>query len=411
MRRVGRVLAAILCCVALEGRADSARPSTVVDLIPDDRAPVGMRTFFAPLTSLFLGPGYWYGERTIRIETTPPGAELDLFYVRANFQKRFERSESPVTIRLPRRIEAGPRDAVTIRAFVEGLKIREVSVPVGSREDAVTLELDPLDNRLESVAYTHFAGRGTLALSTKTAPQVRVQERAGGFTIVLNQTAKTAEAVASAESVRSALIASASAQQLGEDLLLRVDWTPEAAREKIELRSRTSIDPARGLHVFSIDFARVNGDAASDPQAQMMAAMARVSGPDVSGCALSFDATLREALDAAALARALAPRGGLVDPILRAGMRRLGELSSGGRVTLEDGTQWMPSVPLELEAALAQAGNVKGYLALLRKFCVALDGANANDSLRGIVAPELPDAQFAVLLERASAAERECRKR
>ena len=137
--------------------------------------------------------------------------------------------------------------------------------------------------------------------------------------------------------------------------------------------------------------------------------MAR-AGPDVLGCALAFDAGLREALDASALARALAPRGSFIDPILRAGMRRLGELSPGGRVTLEDGTKWMPSIPLELEAALAQAASVKGYLALLRRFSIELDGTKTSDTLRGIIAPEMPEAQFTVLLDRAAARERTCRK-
>ena len=99
--------------------AGSARAETI-DLTPDDRASWGMRNVFAPLSSVVLGPNYWYGDRQITVETTPPGAALDLFYVRANFQKRYEKATAPVTIVLPSRIEAGPRDAVTIRAYLDG---------------------------------------------------------------------------------------------------------------------------------------------------------------------------------------------------------------------------------------------------------------------------------------------------
>jgi hypothetical protein len=92
-------------------------------------------------------------------------------------------------------------------------------------------------------------------------------------------------------------------------------------------------------------------------------------------------------------------------------MRRLGALSPGGRVTLEDGTQWTPSIPLELEAALAQSASVTGYLSLLRRFSIELDGANTSDTLRGMIAPEMPEAQFKELLDRAVARERACRQR
>jgi hypothetical protein len=42
----------------------------------------------------------------------------------------------------------------------------------------------------------------------------------------------------------------------------------------------------------------------------------------VSGCAARFDESLRESLEPAALARALAPRGSFTDPYLRTAMKR-----------------------------------------------------------------------------------------
>ena len=38
---------------------------------------------------------YWYEDRMIEVETVPADAALSLYYLRSNFQKRFERAESP----------------------------------------------------------------------------------------------------------------------------------------------------------------------------------------------------------------------------------------------------------------------------------------------------------------------------
>jgi len=400
-------LLAALLAGSLATPAPARAESAVVELVPEDRASWGLRNVFAPFSMVFLGPGYWYGERTLRVETSPPGAELDLFYVRANFQKRYEQSAAPVTIRLPSRIEAGPRDAVTVRAFLEGYRIEDVSVKVGSREEDVVIELEPLANTLKAVAHTTFAGRTTLSLFTAQVPQVRVQDRQGGYTVVLNQTAKSPEAVATLQSVKSTVIEKVDAQQLGEDLMVRIDLTPEAAAQKLELRSRAGQDPARGLHEYAIDLVRP-GSGLSPERAQ--AALARVDTRDVSGCALVFDEALRANLDAEQLARALAPRGGFTEPYLRAAMKRLGELSPGGVVTMLDGSRWNPSVPLELSAAASQASLARGYLSLLRAFARNLDGAGeTSETLRGLVAPELDPAAFGAALRGASAREKSCR--
>lgn len=401
------LLARLVLAAALVAASPARAERAVVELVPEDRASWGLRNVFAPLSMVFLGPSYWYGERTIRVETSPPGAELDLFYVRANFQKRYEQSSAPVTIKLPSRIEAGPRDAVTIRAFLEGYKIQDRSVKIGSRDEEVVLELEPLANALKAVAHTTFAGRATLSLFTSQVPQVRVQDREGGYTVVLNQTAKSPEAAATLQSVRSTVIEKVDAQQLGEDLLVRIDLTPEAAAQKFELRSRTAQDPARGLQEYALDFVRA-GSGLSPERA--LSALARVDTRDVTGCALAFDQGLRDALDPEQLSRALAPRGGFTEPYLRAAMKRLGELSPGGVVTMLDGSRWNPSVPLELSAATSQSSLAKGYLALLRAFARNLDGAGeATETLRGLVAPELEPRAFGAAFQSASAREKGCR--
>ena len=118
-RGQGLLLAALLL-------AGAARAETV-ELIPDKRASWRPSNLLAPITGLFLGgPGYWYRQREIAIDTTPPGAVLDLFYVRRNFQKAYEQADAPVTVVLPSRIEADARDSITIRASLPGYRQQEI---------------------------------------------------------------------------------------------------------------------------------------------------------------------------------------------------------------------------------------------------------------------------------------------
>ena len=71
-----------------------------VELVPDDRAGWTLTNLFAPITGFFLGgPGYWYSPRRVEIRTTPPGASLDLFYVRRSFQKAFEQADASIAQR------------------------------------------------------------------------------------------------------------------------------------------------------------------------------------------------------------------------------------------------------------------------------------------------------------------------
>jgi hypothetical protein len=188
---------------------------------------------------------------------------------------------------------------------------------------------------------------------------------------------------------------------------VRVALAKGTSATDLELRSRQSHDPIGDHYVFSLDFVPADGGARSVEEAQ--AALSRIRRQDVTGCALAFDSALRERLDPADLARALAPRGSFTDPYLRAAMRRLGEVSEGGRVTLLDGSQYAPSSPLELSAAASQAHQAVGYLALLRRFVELLEPEPQRAvALRSLVAPGVGAAEFEEILAAAEAAERAC---
>jgi hypothetical protein len=388
--------------------AVSTASAEVVELIPTERSAWGATNLFAPITGFFLGgPGYWYSARRIEVDTTPPGAVLDLFYVRGNFQKGYEQADAPATIVLPSRIEAGPRDSLTIRALLDGYRQTEVHVRVRSRDSKVHIDLDPLPNALVAMAHGHFAGRTTLSFVTKESLSFRLQQASDGFTVVLTATGKSPGAEGTLEGVRSSILKSVKAQQLGEDLVVRVSLTDAARARKVETRSRQAFDPVRGLHIFALDL--VAPEDGSTPVQRARAALGGIQPGAVSGCAREFDAALHEQLDPSALARALAPSGGFADPYLRAALKRLGELSPGGELTLSDGTRFRAAIPIELSAAASQAGEVKGYLALLREFVSGLEApSDRRESLRGLIAPELGVASFDAVMDAAELREQRC---
>ncbi len=391
------------------GEGSEAEPELegeTIELIPEDRASWTASNLFAPITGLFLGgPGYWYKERTVRVETTPPGAVLDLFYVRQNFQKAYEQADSPVTIVLPSRIAAGPRDTLTIRALADGFRQQEVRVRVRSREDTVLIDLEPLPNTLAAVVHTYFAGRGSLEFLTAEALTFRMQKRDEGFSVVLTETALTPAATASLEGIHSHLIRKVKPQQLGEDLVVGVEL--DVPRDDVEVRQRQSFDPVRDVHTFALDLLPKDGEGRARTAA--LAALARIRTADVTGCAGEFDSALRTELDPAELSRALAPKGSFTDKYLRAAVKRLGEVSPGGVVTLMDGSTFDTGAQIELSAAASQASEAQGYLALLRRFVAELEPETyRRETLRGLVAPELGAVQFDALLDRAEERERIC---
>jgi len=386
----------------------SAVEREILDMSPDGKVGWSMRSLLAPIGSIFVGgPGYYYKPRKVEIETTPPGALVDLFYIRRNFQKRFEQAETPVTVILPPRIDAGSRDILKVRAFAEGYEQKSTSIKVTGSEELVQIDLDPLPNTLVAMGHRYFAGRASLSFLTEEALTFRLQEANNGLTVILTETGMGPGVEQVLEGVRSPLIGGGYAQQLGQDLLVQLTLSDVARRVELEPRARERYDAARELHEFSVDLVPRGGGAEAVAAAQ--SALASVTTRDVSGCGLVFDESLREQLDAGSLSRALAPQGSFTDRYLRAAMRRLGEVSPGGVVEFVDGSQYRPEVPIELEMALTQAAGAKGYLALLRELVSGMEAsAYTTETLRSLVAPELDGEGFALIVGEAERRQRDC---
>lgn len=397
----------LLTLVALP--ATSAERETI-ELIPMERSGWTIGRLFAPITGLFRGgPGYWYGERSLEIDTSPPGANLDLFYVRDNIQLRFERAESPILLRLPTRIEAGRRDAVAIRAILDGYLHEEVQIEVRSLDTQLTIELTPLPNRLEAMTHAYLSHRESLKFLTSETAKFLLREMSDGFSIVLEKTGYSEGASRNMRGVSSDNIKSLRAEQLGEDVVVRVQLH-DADQGRLDLRSTRNYDPVRELHHFTVEMVPTEGNAAV--LARSVDALNHVQHSNVYECALDFDRSMRSQLDPEALARALAPSSGFLDPHLQLALQRLGELSPDGLIALVDGSKFRASLPLDLAAARTQSAEAVGFLSLLRAFVAELEPPeHRRNALRGVIAPELDSERFDAIFEIADSLERRCSAR
>jgi hypothetical protein len=317
----------------------------------------------------------------------------------------FEQVRAPLEVELPSRFVAHRGDALSVHAFVPGYEPVRVTAPLHGSAERLEIDLEPIANSVEIAGYRYLAGRGALTLLSRAELDVRVSDAARELYLVLPGTALGEEAGRVLDSLGSPQMEGVTAIQLGRDLVLQLRLAGEARDERPALRIFTGFETARQLHRTVLDLSRPESRATR----RALDGLARIRSEAVSGCALRFDAALRESLEPTHLARALTPSGDFIDPVLRAALRRLAELTAGGDIRLTDGTRLNPDEPVEFEAALGQSQEVKGLLALLRALAAQLASAEQRSAvLRGLLAPELDQGSFDERRAEAERSEREC---
>jgi hypothetical protein len=401
--RAARIFGSILLTVPLIA-APAASPqngaSPVVDLAPTERAAWTPKNVLVGVSGVFGGWGYWYDAREIHVETSPAEADLGLYYLRQNFQKRFERSHAPAVVKLPPRADMTKKDSVRFHATANGYLAQTVSFDARDVPDRVTITLKALPNSLVFLGQTSFGGRTTLTLRTTEQPEMRVSKSArfDGFQIALSKTALKLEGKPGGT---GANLKSLDATQLGEDAIVRVETTgPE-----VEVRSKQSFDPVRSQHVTVFDLVRAGARAPSD--AEIRARVEQAPFAPSAACDERYADALRSSLGEAALADAFRPSGDLSDLYLREAMLRLGRFESG-TVRTTQGESLRTGSSLELALALQSAAHVKGFLALLG--AIARTEPDPEDALRGLIAPELSPAEFAPIYASAENARASCHR-
>lgn len=343
MRRRPSPFALALALAGCAGPAPSDRGA--IDLAPRTPARWSLAQLLAP--------------RLIEIDTTPPGASLDLFYLRDNRQERLEHAEAPARVRLPARIAARSRDAMLIRAQLDGYEAREVLIGGRDRVDRIALELAPAANQLEGIALRYLGGRGSLELRTRGKLIFRTQRSERGFRIALLETAPARPVEELLAGSARPLVDALEFAQIGRDLYVSAALTERGRAAADALRFRESFDRVRGSHVLAIELAPET--PAAGELASADAVLERAASRSARGCALAYDRTLRAAIDP------------------------------------------------ESSADRAGASEAPGALARLRAVIIELEApGDRQAALQSLVAPDLSAAAFAAAVDRAEAAERAC---
>jgi hypothetical protein len=371
-----------------------------VDLIPAERAAWSPKNLGIGVTSILGGWGYWYTEREISVETVPAVADLSLYYIRSNFQKRFERTQSPAMVKLPSRADMTYKDAVKFHAIANGYLAEEVSFDAQKVPDKVVIQLHVLPNSLVFLGHTELAGRTSLTLRTTEQPEVRMSKNTSvqGFQIALTKTAVKLEGK---PPKGGGHIAGLDAIQVAEDAILRV----QTDSPDLEVRSRQSFDAVQGQYVYTFDL--VAPGTTAPTEAQIRSRLDALSFAPNASCDDRYAAVLRDKVGDAELADAFRPSGELADLYRREAMLRLGRYREG-TVQTDSGETLHTGSSLELALALQSAPRVHGYLALLG--ALARTEPVPSDGLRTLVAPTKSAGDFAPIYSAAEAARSDCKK-
>jgi hypothetical protein len=403
MRTLGWLLGCMLLLIPLAAGPASVRAESVphdVDLIPTERAAWTPKNVAIGVTSVLGGWKYWYEDRVIDVQTVPADAALSLYYLRSNFQKKFERAESPARVTLPPRVDMTERDAVKFHASADGYLSEERSYDAQKVPDKVVIELHALPNNLVFLGHTELAGRTSLVMRTTEQPEVRMSKNTSlqGFQIALTKTALKLEGK---PPKGGGHLTGLEAVQLGEDSIVRVGTDAS----NLEVRSRQSFDPVSQQHVYVFDIVSPGANAPSDGQIRaQLDALPFAPNP---ACDQRYAAVLRDQVGDAELADAFRPSGELSDIYRREAMLRLGRFHEG-TVKTDAGETLHTGSSLELALAMQSAARVDGYLALLG--ALARSEPQPDNALRSLVAPARSPTDFEPIYAAVETARKDCHR-
>ena len=367
----------------------------VIDMVPDREAKV-------PLVLSVLRPFHYYADRHLTVDSSPPGAELDIAYLRRGSQLLYKRGRAPVELQLPTRLQSAPSDRLLIRGFLPGHERTRRSLAVLEAEEELLLELPPLQNQLVGVAHGSIAGRAVLELRTAELPTVRVADDEKGWTVVLVQTGLRPPVARALGAVRDPAL-NVHGRQLGDDLVVRID-APDPTR--FALRQTVLQDPSRGETRTRL---QIEGPGAPGRAERVLAAIASTDPPPTRPCSRAFEEALRIGLREFGTRMPFGRDDHPYRATLRAALRRLAATHDGDLTTVS-GDRLTTNSALEFELAWSRSEEIAGYLVWLRELARSI--APEDDGLlafRSLVAADADPDTFDGVLTAARASAERCR--
>ncbi|HEY8122824.1 MAG TPA: hypothetical protein VII78_15990 [Myxococcota bacterium] len=342
--------------------------------------------------------------RELRVETAPPGAQLELAYLRDGAQLALARGVAPLVALLPAAALTGDGDRVVVRAQLPGFAEREIDQAALRAESTLRIALTPLPAGLRAISLLELADRSRLTLRSDRPLGARLTPTEQGWRLVLADAAFDARIEAAVAGLRGNAIEGAALKPVASDVMLELTIREDGR----ELRLAQESEPVRGVGRLSLEWLPADGGAGA--LARVHRALARLGARSLDACAESFERTLCDALGSQALARALAPSGAFSDAYVVLALERLAALSPRGEIALRDGSRLRIDGSAARALAVARAPEVRGLLVALRELSAALAPAGASEAaLQAWIAPESARDEFVAAYARAVQAEASCR--
>ncbi len=375
-------------------------PAGPIKLVPDNQ--IQSRV---PLILTVLRPFHYYRSRQVTVDSTPPGAELDLAYLRRGSQLMYHRGQAPLEVVLPTRLQSASADRLLIRGFLPGHERTRMSLSIDELgNEELVLELPPLPNQVTAVLHGSLAGRSVLELRSDEPPTLRVSEDAGGYTVVLVRTGLES-ALSEQLSTLDDPQLEVDARQLGNDLVLRLGF---GTAGPLELRHRSTVDPVRGGARTRIE---LEGEAAAGRSERLLAAVASMEAPSGDVCQGAWEQALRVELSDRELSGLLGRDDHPYRATLRAALRRLAELSPDRTLHTTGGTALVSGSPLEFELAWSRSAEIDGYLRWLHDVAQRIEPEDEGTrAFRSMVAPGWEVGRFDRLLASARTGLEQCQR-
>ncbi len=378
-------------------RPDVARSEGALTLKPDQ---IGDWGNFLPS---LLRPLHYFPERRVQVSTSPPGADLDLLYLREGGSMRlFEQARSPVVVKLPSRFVASEGDVLLIRAFAPGYRRAEAHVSVHGGDEVAELALEPSARVVQEVWARDF-GRGASVTVLADGPiDIERHGEGGVLRVVLPDTALGEGVAATLPGTSGSTLTAVRPFQLGSELMLSLELAPGTRAEDARFQAAALASRRQWKLLVSLP-------AASGASPPTLPAWFATEPPAPTPCDLAFDAALREGLDRDRLRRALAPGDPATAPILSEAIERLARARPTGEVALLGGARLDPGTHAGRTASHTYAHEIVGLLAVFEGL---LGGGEAGDAvLASLLAPGTRPSAFLTVLEGARSQRAACRQK